>query len=67
MKLDKLNREISNSGIKKKSIALKLGITEISLIRKLKGETEFKISETVKIGNILNLSNDQKCAIFFSE
>ncbi len=67
MKLDKLNREILNSGIKKKSIASRLGITEMSLIRKLKGETEFKISETVKIGSILNLSDVEKCDIFFNE
>ena len=67
MKLDKLNREILNSGIKKKSIASRLGITEMSLIRKLKGETEFKIRETVKIGSILNLSDVEKCDIFFNE
>ena len=66
MELVKLKTKIHNSGLKKKSIAAKLGITEMSLIRKLRGDTEFKVSETIILGELLNLTNDEKCDIFFS-
>lgn len=45
--------------------ARSIGLTHQSLIRKAKGEYEFKASEILKISNKLNLSFDEVNGLFF--
>lgn len=60
-----LDETIKNTGITKTAIADKMGITRESLYNKLDGKTEFTVSEICSITNALNLSKDDRDAIFF--
>ena len=62
----KLNNTIKDKGFKKQYIALELGITPYCLAKKLNGENEFKVSEMVKLSNLLDLSEKEKNDIFFA-
>lgn len=62
----KLNSTIKEKGLKKQYIALELGIAPYSLAKKLKGENEFKVSEMVKLSDLLDLSEQEKNDIFFA-
>ena len=61
-----LNEAIENSGLKKKAIAEKMGLTAYGLNLKLTGVYEFKVSEANKISEILNFSDAEKRKIFFT-
>lgn len=50
---DKLRDRINNCGIKKSKIAQELGISPVTLSRKLHGQSEFKESEIAKLKQIL--------------
>lgn len=62
-----LNSKIDASGISKSSIAEYLGLTRQGLYNKLNGRQELKGSEIKKISKLLNLSDDEKEAIFFAD
>ena len=62
----KLNNTIKDKGLKKQFVALELGITPYGLAKKLNGENEFKVSEMVKLSNLLDLSEQEKNEIFFA-
>ena len=47
---------INEKGFKKSFIAKNLGISVESLRKKLKGLVDFKVSELIKLADILNLS-----------
>lgn len=64
--IKKLNKEISDSGLRKSWIAEKLGISYQSFWNKLKGKRTFKINEIIRLSNILNLTFDMRERIFFS-
>lgn len=66
MDYEKLNSFIDESGLKKNKIADYIGLTPYGLSQKLKGKTEFKASEIVKISRILNLNKKERDAIFFT-
>ena len=61
-----LNEMINDSGLKVKYVAQGLGITYYGLLKKLKGETEFKASEISKLSSILGMSAEKRDEIFFA-
>lgn len=63
--LNKLIDIIRQSGYRHDYIAKKLGITVQSLINKLKGRTEFTMSEARELANLLHLTLEQLKEIFF--
>nr|WP_288697691.1 HTH domain-containing protein [uncultured Allisonella sp.] len=58
---------IMRADISHEEIAYKLGITRETLWRKINNITEFKAREIMLLRDILQLSNEQRDAIFFSE
>ena len=62
-----LRAEMVRSGETIESMAEKVGISQTAMFRKVKGRTEFKHSEIIKIKTILNLSEQQFKTIFFNE
>lgn len=63
----RLNKLIAETGLKKKFLAQKLGLTPYGLAKKINGETEFKASEITKICQILDIQDIQdKWSIFFA-
>lgn len=61
-----LRQKIDQSGYKLKFIAKKLGISYQALLNKLTGKSEFRISEIQALRELLNLTNAEAEAIFFS-
>ena len=59
-----LSRAIKDSGLKTGFIASSIGISTMSLQRKVEGETEFKASEIVGMTNLLRLTKSQRDQIF---
>lgn len=63
-----LNNKIKASGLKKKFIAEKLGLTYQGLQLKTKGLTELTSSEIAKLCDILNITSlKEKENIFFAK
>lgn len=63
---EKLNGKIDASGMKRKFIAEKLGLSPYGLAKKISNENEFKVSEVEKICNILHLTPHEREDIFFA-
>lgn len=61
-----LSRKIYDTGIKKKVLAERLGISPYGLAMKISGKNEFKNSEIITICESLNLTPDERDSIFFS-
>lgn len=64
--LEALKGIIENSGVKISVLAEKSGVSRMTFYKKLKGETEFKVSEIVGLCNALRLTNAERDSIFFS-
>lgn len=62
-----LNKRIDESGLKRKSIAKRLGLTAFGLLKKINGENEFKVSEVVNLCNILAISDEDREQIFLHQ
>lgn len=63
----KLKELISKSGLKMKSIALRMGITYYSLLKKINNTTEFKAGEIASLSHILGIESlELKEEIFFT-
>lgn len=63
-----LKRIIDESGMKKKHIAKKLGLTSYGLQLKIEGKNEFKQKEIQTLCNILNIDSlKKKDEIFFAK
>lgn len=60
-----LGDTIKESGITKEHIAKQLGLTREGLYLKLKGKSEFKFSEVVKLKDMLHLKQSDFRRIFF--
>ena len=54
--MNKIETLINEKGFKKSFIAKNLNISVESLRKKLKGLVDFKVSELIKLSDILNLS-----------
>lgn len=65
MNTEKLANLIKSSGITITSLAKKLQITRGSLYNKLNGETEFTVTEIIRLGEIFRLTNEEKIDVFF--
>lgn len=61
-----LEGAIAKAGIRKKTIAAALSITETALWSKINGRSEFKASEIKKIQDLLSLSDSFRDFIFFN-
>ena len=64
--LKKLNKIIENRGLKKNHLAEQIGIMPSTLTFRLNGQSDFKVSEAAKLGEVLGLSPSEKIAIFFN-
>ena len=63
--LDKLNDRIRESGVKKTVLADAVGMTYITLNRRLNGEGDFTTSQVVAISKFLHLTASERNEIFF--
>jgi len=54
--LNNINKAISESGLKKKYLAEKLGFEYETFRKKLNGKSEFKISEIINLTSLLNIN-----------
>lgn len=61
---DALRASMRESGLKNGYIAEKLGLSVMSLHRKVNGVTEFKASEIVSLSDILRLTKAERDQIF---
>lgn len=62
-----LEQIIKDSGMTRKAIARKMGITPESLRRKIKNKHEFGQGEIIALCKILRLDRTQMLAIFFNQ
>lgn len=54
------------AGLTNEEVAKNLGINVVTFYRKINGESEFTLSELVKLKGIFGLSNDDVDRIFFN-
>ncbi len=67
MNLKYLNDRILLSRIPITAIAESMGLSRQTLYHKMKGEREFKVSEVLKICELLRLTSEEKTLIFFAK
>ncbi len=63
---EKLKAKMKDSGYKFEWVASQLNIHRASLQNKIEGRTEFKASEIQKLGELLNMTAQQRDSIFFA-
>jgi len=63
---EKLKQKIDERGLKIRYIAEKLGISHEAMYNKVKGKSEFKVSEVAALAKILKLSDRDIRSIFFA-
>jgi predicted transcriptional regulator len=61
-----LRNRIDKSGIKIYALAEACGLTPQGLYKKLSGKSDFRCTEIICISKALNLSNEDRNAIFFA-
>lgn len=61
-----LEQAIKKKGLKKCYIAERLGISRSSLINLIRNRAEFKASQIQTLSDLLELTEDQRNAIFFA-
>lgn len=61
-----LDRKILNSGLKKRYIADRLGLSRQALYNKLNGCSDFTLGEMMQLSTILGLSAKERDKIFLS-
>ncbi len=66
MDYEKLKQKIDERGLKIRYIAEKLGISHEAMYNKVKGKSEFKVSEVAALAKILKLSDRDIRSIFFA-
>lgn len=66
MNLELLNAKIEAKGIRKEKVAAELGISLAGLRLKLIGESEFKISEAVKLTKLLEMTPEEAGTFLFT-
>ena len=62
-----LNEAIMRSGIKRKTLASKMGISDHALYNKINNKTGFKISEVLVLEDELRLTESETRRIFFGQ
>lgn len=63
----KLKGKIIEKDKTQKWLAEKMGISENTMSQKINGRTAFTVPEIYEIGKLLNLTNEEKIAIFLQE
>ncbi|MCI7631615.1 MAG: helix-turn-helix transcriptional regulator [Oscillospiraceae bacterium] len=61
-----LRKKIKQSGYKIQFIAKKLGISYQGLLNKINNKSEFRAKEIQILHDLLNLTEDERVAIFFT-
>lgn len=61
-----LKDKIKESGMKIQYVAIQIGLTPAGLYKKLNNGSEFKVSEIMALTRVLNLSSEERDAIFFA-
>ena len=61
-----LREKIKQSGYKIQFIAKKLGISYQGLLNKINNKSEFRAKEIQVLHDLLNLTEDERVAIFFT-
>ena len=64
--VQRLRTAIDEKGIRIGHVATELGITRQALNLKMRGVTEFRVSEIQKLSDLLRLSAAEREAIFFA-
>lgn len=62
-----LREKIRDSGMTIVAISNKAGILRETLYNRLNGKGDFTASEMMSLAKVLNLSNEERDAIFFAE
>ena len=63
----KLNKLIDESGLKRGYVAEQIGITQNSLVNKISGITDFKVTEAQALCRILSITDPtEMVSIFFN-
>lgn len=62
---DKMEEAIKASGLRKRYIAEKINMGYDTMLAKISGRQEWKISEVQRLGDLIGISADQRNAIFF--
>lgn len=66
MNLNKLKGKMRECNLTQTEVAEELSLSLASFKNKLAGQTEFKASEIIQLGEILKMSDDEKIEIFLS-
>lgn len=61
-----LRKKLDESGYKLRFVAKQLGITYQGFLKKINNETEFKASEIQALKDFLNLTDEERDMIFFT-
>lgn len=64
MNFNILRGKIAEKRLSQKSLALKIGMSQQSLSRKMLGKREFSIGEAEKICEVLQIPNEERADIF---
>ena len=65
--LDALKKKISNKGMHISDVAEAMGIDKAVLRSRFDGDSEFMVSEIYRLADVLELSDAEKCSIFFGK
>lgn len=60
-----MEEAIKTSGLRKRYIAEKINMRYDTMLAKISGRQEWKISEVQKLGDLIGINDDQRNAIFF--
>ena len=63
--INKLKGKITENGYTMKTLSADIGLCETSLRRKINDKSDFTLSESLKVKEILHLSTDDYLDIFF--
>lgn len=61
-----LENALKDSGLKREKVAELLGMTRFTLLRKIRGDTEFTASELAALKSVLRLNTTAFRRIFFA-
>lgn len=60
----KLNEVIEDRGLKKKWLAEKMAMSECTFFSRLRGQTEFSVSEMVTMSSLLHMTDEEQKTVF---
>ena len=66
MKLDKLKGKLAEKGKNQEECAKAIGVSYSAFSYKINGQNKFKVEEAEKLGNFLEMTEEEKLDIFLS-